>query len=251
MKRQVTQRKVKQKLDEEARKVRGILREWSGYPSEYPDAQKYPHLKQLLRNHLDMQFEDVRTLLMLPRSKTLRGGCNFAAAAVLFNIIAGSSIALYDTSEEVLTKKGIAGKRFKRLLEDFYPWVGEVLSKREFATTLWELARNPLAHTLGLDKLPSVASPYKTVELVKWPLTLARILMLEESAKRPEWTLPTIAAVSELISGGKKYALSIPALYWGIHQMLRALLASPTHALKAEDLAKKYKLEWVWHIEVL
>jgi hypothetical protein len=27
-------------------------------PSEYPEVQNYPHLKKLLADHIDMQFED-------------------------------------------------------------------------------------------------------------------------------------------------------------------------------------------------
>jgi hypothetical protein len=221
------------------------------YPSAYPEVHKYSHLRRLLQAHVDMQFEDVRTLLMLPRGKTLPGGCNFAAATMLFNIIAGSSVALYNTSEQALAITGDRGKRFRSLLSDFYPWDGEKVPKSDFASILYDLARNPLSHSLGLDPPPSTKSAFQTVEIVKWPLTRARILKLEESVRRPKWALATIADTSDLIGGGKKYALSIPALYWGVHGMLRSLFADTSHAVKAEALAEKYEVEWTWHIEVV
>ena len=43
-------------------------------PSEYREVQNYPHLKRLLADHIDMQFEDVRLLLRQPRGRSTVGG---------------------------------------------------------------------------------------------------------------------------------------------------------------------------------
>src|SRR5437773_9677467 len=97
-------------------------------PSEFPEVHGRTGLKRLLFEHVDMQFDDIRTMLRLPMAD-LTGGCNFAATAVLFNIISGCSVCFYHASEEALTAVGQAGRRFRGLLEEFYPWVGESLSK--------------------------------------------------------------------------------------------------------------------------
>ena len=116
-------------------------------PSEFPEVKGYPNLKQLLEAQVDMQFGDLKTLLLI-------GGCNFAAAAVLFNLIAGSSVCFYDPSEEALFERSDRGERFKGVLNDFYPWQEEQLPKDQFWCALWVSAQNTLAHSLGLDTPP-------------------------------------------------------------------------------------------------
>jgi hypothetical protein len=59
-------------------------------PSEFPDLAKYRPVYRFFKNHLDMQFNDVRTLIKLPRStQGLTAGCNFVAAAALANLLGG------------------------------------------------------------------------------------------------------------------------------------------------------------------
>jgi hypothetical protein len=77
-------------------------------------------LRRLCSDHFDMQIEDVRVLLRMPKAG-YPAGCNFAAAAVLFNMIAGVSVCFYDASPKALTN-GDRGKRFKNVLIDFFPW---------------------------------------------------------------------------------------------------------------------------------
>ena len=98
-------------------------------PSECPEVQSRNDLKRLLAEHVDMQFAvDVRTMLRLPTA-SLAGGCNFAAAAFIFNIIAGSSVCFYKTSDKAFMAKGDRGERFKKLLEDFMPFEERVLGR--------------------------------------------------------------------------------------------------------------------------
>src|SRR2546430_509260 len=118
-------------------------------PSEFPEVQSRAGLKRLLAEHVDMQFVDVRTMLQLPLADLARGftptsyilkivrrilhlpelglagGCNFATASFLLNIIAGSSVCFYNTSESAFTTRNDRRDRFKKLLADFYPWHGE------------------------------------------------------------------------------------------------------------------------------
>src|SRR6266446_4256412 len=119
-------------------------------PSEYPEVQAWDSLRRLLAEHVDMQFIDLRTMLRLPMAG-LAGGCNFAAASFLFNIIAGSSVCFYKTNEQAFTEKRDRSQRFRMVLTDFYPWHGELVDKGEAIEILYEAARNPLAHSLGLE----------------------------------------------------------------------------------------------------
>jgi hypothetical protein len=74
-----------------------------------------------------MQIEDVRVLLRMPKAG-YPAGCNFAAVAVIFNLIAGVSVCFYDASPKALTN-GDRGKRFKNVLIDFFPWPSDIAPK--------------------------------------------------------------------------------------------------------------------------
>ena len=205
-------------------------------PSEFLEVQGYPSLKRLLEAQVDMQFADLRTLLLV-------NGCNFAAAAVLFNIIAGSSVCFYNRSKQALTEKKARGERFKEVLERFYPWQEEPIPKEQYVSLLYDQARNPLAHSLGLDAPPE-GSMGKQVVLGKWCLTEAQVRELEESPSRPVWAPPTIVHPKPLAYGATELAISVPTLYWGVHRMLHALFADSTHAAKADVLAEAFGPQW-------
>jgi len=108
-------------------------------PSEYPEVQSSPSLKQLLAVQVDMQFVDLRTLLELPKAES-QGGCNLTAAGVLFNVIAGSSVCFYEASAGAFTQRGDRGARFVGLLRRFYPFGNEELSIDEASDLPWGLA---------------------------------------------------------------------------------------------------------------
>ena len=205
-------------------------------------------MKRLLAEHVDMQFEDVRTMLRLP-APGLAGGCNFAAASLIFNTIAGSSVCFYQTSEKAFTTRGDRSDRFKKLIEDFYPWEGESLGKVQAVELLYEAARNPLAHTLGLDAPPASGHIAREIALAKWALTEAEIAELEQSATRPAWAGPTLRKEATL-SGVDRFAVSVPALYWGINRMLHALFADPMQIVNAEAVAKRFGPLWDKYISI-
>src|SRR4051812_37463160 len=120
-------------------------------PSSFPELKGLPRtsLRRLCRDHFDMQIEDVRVLLRMPKAG-YPAGCNFAAAAVLFNLIGGASVCFYDTSPQALATAGDRGKRFKDMLIAFFPWPAGI-SAKDGADVFYKYARNPLAHALGLD----------------------------------------------------------------------------------------------------
>jgi hypothetical protein len=211
-------------------------------PSEFSEVQSYPALKRLLENQVDTQFIDLRTLLHLPQSG-LEGGCNFTAASVLFNLIAGSSVCFYNPSKDVLEKRGNRSERFKRLLTEFYPWQEELMPKDEGIEVLYKSARNPLAHGLGLDAPPN-ESPGREVKLQKGPLDESQVYELEDSFNRPDWISPTIVSKQHLASGAIEIVISVPTLYWGVHRMLHTLFAVPTHTSRANELAELFSPLW-------
>jgi hypothetical protein len=123
-------------------------------PSLFPEVQGHPHLKQLLADHVDMQFEDVRVLLALPKPGSHVGG-NFAAAALLFNIISGASVAFYKTSmKAVKGKAGGSGDRFRGVLSAHFPMKEMALPEATVLKVFYNYSRNPLAHSLGLGGQP-------------------------------------------------------------------------------------------------
>jgi hypothetical protein len=184
-----------------------------------------PSLKRMFRDHLDMQIADLRVLLRLPTSR-LAAGCNFTAAAMLFNLIAGASVCLYGANELTLKKTPPAGAQFRGILEGFYPWSAEPVDAKTGAKVIYKYSRNPLAHNLGLgpEKDPDI-------EIAKSRMGPKRIAALEESATRPTWAAPA------LTPHGSDYVLDVAGLYWGTHRMLHAVLADETQRRGAERLA--------------
>jgi hypothetical protein len=184
-----------------------------------------PSLKRMFRDHLDMQVEDLRVLLRMPRSG-FPGGCNFAAAAMIFNLIAGASVCLYNANEKTLRKEPPAGAHFRGILEKYFPWGAEPVAAVDGARVIYKYSRNPLAHSLGLARagVPDIA-------VAKKRLGPNQIEALEDSAVRPSWAAPA------LTPEGGNYTLDIAGLYWGLHRMLHAVVADPVQRQGAERLA--------------
>jgi hypothetical protein len=199
-------------------------------PSEYPEAQNYPHLKQLLAQHIDMQFEDVRLLLRLPR-KGSNVGANFATAAVLFNIISGASVAFYKTNWKALKgKAGGSGERFRGVLGDHFPFAE--ITKKTTIDVFYKYSRNPLAHSFGLGD-PKLVE----VQIAKNALTPKGITELEDSPTLPTWSR---AALTETgIQPGPSYRISVSGLYWGVHRMLPSIFQDSSQTNAADELAKQ------------
>jgi hypothetical protein len=86
------------------------------------------------------QFKDVHSMMTLPN-------CNFAATAILVNLISGISTIFYD-------QHGGSGARFEGALRDFYPWDLQPSNNATPETVidcLYDTVRNPLAHSLAVQ----------------------------------------------------------------------------------------------------
>lgn len=210
-------------------------------PSLYPEIRgvEFISLRRLFRDHLDMQFEDVRTMLRLPKAAVGDAGCNFATAGVILNLISGISVCVYQARASVPAKgkskakpssieeRGTSGRRFKGVLRNYFPWDRDTIGKNSGPELLYDLGRNPLAHALGLA-VPGAPN----VAVLKGPLSQRKIQELENRV-RPRWVDPPLCAVA----GG--YHLDVAGMYWGTHRMLHNVLADRKHALGAESLARE------------
>lgn len=208
-----------------------LLPEGSMRPSEFPEVQSYPNLKRLLNIHIDMLFADM--------SRIMSQGCNFSAAALLMNIISGASVCFFDVSRDnpaAVFDSGRRGERFERLLGSYYPWTqNEAMAKQECILVLYNEIRNPLTHGLALDK-PAL-SP-RRIEIANVAgLSEAQVSELEGTYNRPPWVLPTFVRDVDP-KEPSKIALFVPALYWGVHRMLRDLFKDQTQARGGEALAE-------------
>ena len=114
---------------------------------------------------------------------------------------------------------GRGGARFKGLLADFYPWQGEPVATATAIDILYDAARNPLAHSLGLEAPPPAGHIAREIPLAKRPLSGVEITQLEDEAVKPAWAGPTVAQ-GKAASGADSFKISVPALYWGVHRML-------------------------------
>lgn len=96
--------------------------------SDIPELRNYPHVFTFVRDHLSMQFGDVRAMLRLPLRKSgIEYGCNFAVTATLCNLVSGISVTMFKPSKFTRVDKGkkkwiYSGTAFKQLLKNHYPW---------------------------------------------------------------------------------------------------------------------------------
>ncbi|MFH0809852.1 MAG: hypothetical protein V2A77_05220, partial [Pseudomonadota bacterium] len=185
------------------------------------------NLKELLETHVDMQFKDVRTMLMLPQEPCgLSAGCNLAITSILCNIIAGLSRCVFEADK--LGQRGIDRAQFTGLLTEFYPWQDEPLLKKDGVEILYEHTRNPLTHAFGLREKPE----NKILVIDKSPLTYDQIIALEEPPDMNHPLTPTLKQHPDGIH------INVATLYWGVHRMLQKLFSS-IHVVEAEKKAKE------------
>ena len=192
-----------------------------------------PVVEEFIRTQLEVYLRDIHTMLRLPKPRRgLHAGCNFAIAAVLLNLIAGLGTVFR------CGKKGDPRYRFISLLRDYYPWADEpgqgVREANRAANVLYDLFRNPFAHSIGLDtEIIGGDRRHKAIRLRarERPLRLGvsrvnvdgavglsrrRARELEMAGTRPNWLPPT------LHSADGNYALSCEALYRGFRHLILA-----------------------------
>ena len=206
----------------------GMRRHRNVKPSQLPGVAAYPAVMNMLEQHLDMQFEDLRGMLRLPTWR-MRGGCNFAAASILTNLIGGFSVILYndpDRSMPPAKEPRQRGARLRHLLRDLFPHDATIdPPKAVVVEIVYTFARNALTHALGLRQ---PADP--EINIGKRRLTSAEIATLESSPQRP----PGLVGAIVTQRYHRTFDLSVVGLYWATFRLLEGLTSDPNHMMFAE-----------------
>jgi hypothetical protein len=198
------------------------------------DRSRFPKLFRFVEWRIDVQLAEARELLRLPMPEVgLESGQTFAAAASLVNLIAGASVWFYDASTAGLSDRE-SGRRFRETLAAYWPWDdGEIVDRAEGIRLLYECLRNPLAHGFGMSRLDDESSP---IAFLKESLTAERVAELDLAEARPQGIGPTFRPAGAG-APARAYLLAVPALYWGVQRLLRAVLTDEHQLPAAEELA--------------
>ena len=185
-------------------------------PSKFPQMKQYPAVCKLLRTLVDMQFNDIRVMLLHPLCPR-EGGCNFSATSFICNIISGISAILFKPDE------GIDKDRFKELMKKYYPW-DESIDSKIGSEIIWK-ARNPITHRLGIliperDEFP--------VKIRKSPLSMQQIKELEDLSIPSN--IKTIIRERDNV-----YSINVLGLYRGLHKMLENLFQDKKQMQKTNE----------------
>jgi len=119
--------------------------------SQLATTDGYPHVQRFLVTLIDMQFSDVRAMLQLPRPDVgITPGCNFAITSTLCNLLSGISTTVYKPTALLHEDRSRyrTGAAFQDLVRDFFPYTPP--GAADFPAELYQLCRNPLAHSAGL-----------------------------------------------------------------------------------------------------
>lgn len=209
-------------------------------PSDWHQLADYPDLRMLVADRLDPQFADLRTMLRLPIPREgLDAGANLTTATLLFNILAGSSVLFLRSSVEALESRNERGVRFKELLSEYYPWAEDDLHAESAAAALYEWARNPLAHSLGVGKdrrvfpgAPTVADHPVAIMIAKRPLDQIEVEAIATSRERHPALEPTLSLI------GSELVVNVVTLAWGVHELHRRLFEDRPQAVEANRTAR-------------
>lgn len=207
--------------------------------SDIPELQNYPNVSYFVEELLSMQFRDVRSMLRLPlpeqgiTDSAGYGGCNFAVATVLCNIVSGISVTVFRPSSLSNNRIG-SGRVFRQLLENFYPWEqGD--NGSEGAEALYSYFRNPLTHALGVQRDQS-----HQIRVGKSPSPLQnnQIEEMEESPTRPSWLPPGLSR------SGQCWTLDARGFYRGVFHMFWNLARNEQQMGMAEQRFSNEDIVW-------
>jgi hypothetical protein len=199
------------------------------------DRSRFPKLFRFVEWRIDVQLAEARDMLRLPMPAIgLESDQKFAATASLVNLIAGASIWFYDASSAGLSERE-SGRRYRETVAAYWPWDdGEIVDAAVGTRLLYHYVRNPLAHGFGMTRLEDTDSP---IALLKDPLTEERIAELDLAETRPQGLGPTIKPATYPGAPARAYFVAVPALYWGVQRLLRAVLTDEEQLPAAEKLA--------------
>lgn len=215
----------------------------------YSEAERYPAIRELLRIQVDGQFQDLATMLQLPRPDLgLHGGCNLTAGVLLCNIISGASVLFFESSPDAVRGRTRgrnhpespntlrSGERFEATVRRYFPAEAHPQLERDrLVSILYRYTRNPLAHSLGAGKARIVVEGGVGVVLEKERYGLPPETVVQVLRGDP---LPPPGLEAAVRHEGGHVVIYIPGLAWGVCAMLRSLLADEHQVVRAEQTAQ-------------
>jgi hypothetical protein len=142
-------------------------------------------------------------------------------------LVAGASIMLYEPKE--FDRRGNRGRLFKAVLKS-YPWIdeGSAMNPEVAIDRIWEMYRNPLAHSLGVPRRGG-RELFKVIKF-KEALSERQLEALEGPGPRPNWLPPTMVEQENTIK------LHVDALYWGTRRMVEVLTVDTPRMARTDQL---------------
>lgn len=212
--------------------------------SQLAPATGYPMVQAFLVNVLDMQFADVRAMIQLPRPDIgITPGCNFAIVSTLCNLVSGISTTIYKppgTLNDNSSPNYGSARAFRDLVTDFFPYVPA--GATDFPCELYQLCRNPMAHSAGLmDALSPVVFFTRILDPshpdVGWT---DRELEDLERPDTPQFNLP----LAGIVIDSKRWTLHCDSFYLDVIEMLRRVCANSVQMKAAEGRFAQGVYNW-------
>jgi hypothetical protein len=177
---------------------------------------------------ISYQCADVRELMIARRQD---GALSIATLLAVLTDSAGN-----------LLQPGIKepADRFKKFVNDNFPWDVDVpfgIASEDAADLLWEIARTPAVHRLGLQPDP----PFEVRYVMLFTPTDDRLSQIETSPERP-FSEPTIKF------DGRALTIQLESWYWALRQaVIKAVdtkdkVTAVVEHLKSGDFARMNSL---------
>jgi hypothetical protein len=182
-----------------------------------------PHVAGLIQSMIAPTFQDVRTMLQLPRPDLgMLGGCNFQIGNTLFNLASGLSALLFRQNSRD------SGAAFKRFFTEHY-WVidpPEGATFEDASDLMYRDFRNPMVHILGLSSSgfdDGDLIPFQGARRIKFKkhekgLDSHALQSIEMAEQRPVDNSPT------LVVRETSAVLDCTMFYWGMRRVLELIL---------------------------
>jgi len=212
--------------------------------SQLAPAIGYPGVQGFVEKVLDMQFDDVRAMLQLPRPDIgIKPGCNFALVSSLCNLISGISMTIFKPPgllHEVKSSGNHSRRAFRELVANFFPYVPP--GANDFPEELYQLCRNPMAHSVGVLNGPAPTVFYARIldeshDDRGWSDDELENL---ERPDRPEFGFP----VPGVVITGTQWTLHCDSFYLDVIELLRRLNADATQMTATEQRFAQGVYNW-------
>ena len=119
-------------------------------------------------------------------------------------------------------KKAMQKKRFCTLIIDKLEWRPGWMDKKKAADLLYIDFRNPLTHDLGKDPRPGFEGLKEPTLGIWGNVKPKRVAAVDARKKwRDDWA--TLEIITD--AQGKRYKLTVIALYWGVKKIVKDLVA--------------------------